>query len=125
MKIWGQVRFWRACKYRRFTGDLQGIGFFAFSVVRRQNGVRQRGGTGAFGGLGPLAPEVRGRRAEGVKAPSRRSEQTTALFCQNPRTLAAAATAAHGLQRRRGATAPSSESNALIAALRRDSARRS
>jgi hypothetical protein len=47
------------------------------------------------------------------------------LFCQNPRSLAAAATAAHGLRRGRGAAATSSESNALIADLRRDSARRS
>ena len=45
------------------------------------------------------------------------------LFCQNPRSLAAAATATQGSRRGRGAAASSTESNALIADLRRDSAR--
>jgi hypothetical protein len=47
------------------------------------------------------------------------------LFCQNPRNPAAAATAHHGLRRRGGAGGRPTASNALIAALRRDSARRS
>jgi hypothetical protein len=47
------------------------------------------------------------------------------LFCQNPESLAAAATAAQALRRRRAAAGISKESNALIADLRRDSARRS
>jgi hypothetical protein len=50
---------------------------------------------------------------------------TSGLFCQNPRSPAAAATAAHGSRRRDGAAGTSSASNALIAAFRRDSARRS
>jgi hypothetical protein len=47
------------------------------------------------------------------------------LFCRNPRKPAVAATAHHGSRRRRATAGASSESKALIADLRRDSARRS
>jgi hypothetical protein len=47
------------------------------------------------------------------------------LFCQTPGSLAAAATAAHGLRRGRDAAGHSTESKSLIADFRRDSARRS
>jgi len=56
---------------------------------------------------------------------ARHAGPKSGLFCQNRRSRAAATTAAHGLRRRLGATAPSSSSKALMAAFRRDSARRS
>src|SRR5262249_46311225 len=80
MKICRQVRFWGACKYRGFTGDLQGIGFFAFS------------------GLRPPSPAFALRATADRPCGLRRAGNQTGLFCQSTRTLAAAATAAHGLR---------------------------
>jgi hypothetical protein len=64
-------------------------------------------------------------RSLAAAATAAQGSRAAGLFCQTPGSLAAAATAAHGLRRGRDAAGRCTESKSLIADFRRDSARRS
>jgi hypothetical protein len=80
---------------------------------------------GAFSNSALFCQNPRSLAAAATATHGSRGLPKSALFCQNPRSRATDATATHGSRRRRGAATGSSESNALIADFRRESARRS